>query len=610
MKKYVSWFGLSALMAVLMAVVLVFSSCSTATTPSTVTQTATQTSTETAITTTTSTQTTIAPVITTTTSSASGTPQLGGILNVIGYRTSSPPTSWDSSTTNANTDYWTDPFAEFLLAGNIEGVGPRGTNQFSFQVQETIPESFLTGELATSYEQPDPLTIIFHLRKGVMWTGNTNIGMAPREFTATDAAFSLNRYWKSQNGGANLFFLSSITAQDQYTLVIKFNTYSPMWFYLLGYGYKCSMVAPEEVAAANGGASNWKNQVGTGPFVLTDWVSGSYAQYNKNPNYWGTTTINGKQYQTPLVDTLMYPVIIDSSTSIAAIRTGKIDVSWAVSMTNKSTLNSTSPNLITYDYLKSNYYQLIFKCDTGVFTDKNVRRALMIGTDLQKIANALYPGGSVLLSSPLASNLPGVYTPLNELPESTRELFNYDPAKAKQMLADAGYANGFTTQITCQTTSEQNDLASLLVDQWSQLGVTAKINSITPAAWAVVFANKSYTGVFESSTGNSNPVSGLQYKCIPCPYNLANWSDAHSVDLYNKAIAASDTTTQNALFKELNVYIIDQCDFIGIASPQQLGCYWPWVKNYSQEVEGGYQNYVPILRLMWLDSGVRKQLGY
>jgi ABC-type transport system substrate-binding protein len=126
----------------------------------------------------------------------------------------------------------------------------------------------------------------------------------------------------------------------------------------------------------------------------------------------------------------------------------------------------------------------------------------------------------------------------------------------------------------------------------------------------VVFANKSYTGVFESSTGNSNPVSGLQYKCIPCPYNLANWSDAHSVDLYNKAIAASDATTQNALFKELNVYIIDQCDFIGIASPQQLGCYWPWVKNYSQEVEGGYQNYVPILRLMWLDSGVRKQLGY
>jgi peptide/nickel transport system substrate-binding protein len=601
MSKKVLWFGLS----ISLVLSLILSSCAKATT-TTMTNLTTTTSTKTT-TSTTSTTVTTTTAATNPTTATSNTPQYGGTLTVVGYRTASPPLNWDTSVTNASTDYWTDPYSEFLLAGDIDGKGPRGTNAFSFQIQETIPQQFLTGELAASYEQPDPLTLIFHMRQGVMWTGNNNIGMAPREFTANDAAFELNRYWKSINGGGNLYYFDSITAQDKYTLVMKFNTYSPDWLYRVGYGYKCGMVPTEEVTA---GALNWKNQVGTGPFILTDYVDGSEATYTRNPNYWGVTTINGKSYQLPFVQTLKYPVILDLSTEIAAVRTGKVDIGWAIPMTYKTNLNTISPDLTTYSYLKNNYYQILFRCDKGIFQDVNVRRAMMVGTDLKKIGSSVFPGGFEINNFPLAPNLPGISTPINEYPASTQALFNYDPNKAKQMLVSAGYPNPFTVEITFQSTSEQNDIVAALADQWSKFGVTLKLKPVDAATWANIFANKSYSDIFVGSTGNSNPVSSLQYKALPGPFNLSNYSDDKAATLFNQALGTADPVAQNALFKQLNAYIVDQCPLIGMPAPYQLETYWPWVKNYFNEVEGGYQNYLPIVRLIWVDQNLKKSSGH
>jgi peptide/nickel transport system substrate-binding protein len=256
---------------------VVLSSCGKTSTTTNVTQTTTQTTTQTG----TQSTTTTAVKTTTTTTAAPIEPQYGGTLNFIGYRTAQPPTTWDLVIGNTNTDYWSDPYTEFLLTADIAGQGPRGTNAFNFQMQETIPAKYLTGQLAETWEQPDALTLIFHIRHGVMWAGNAKIGMAPREFTAKDAEFSLNRYWQSPNGGANMYYLDSITADGNYTLNVKFKSYNPDWYYRIAYGIKCGFVPPEVAAA---GAADWRNQVGTGPFIISDYVAGSYATYKKNPN--------------------------------------------------------------------------------------------------------------------------------------------------------------------------------------------------------------------------------------------------------------------------------------------------------------------------------------
>ena len=606
MKKNVWWFGLSVLVAVLFAASLALSSCTTTTAPTTETTTATTTETTTA----TTTETTTAPTTETTTATTAEVPQYGGTLTVIGYRTASPPQGWDVANDPFTTDYWVNPYAEYLLAGNIEGDGPRGNNSFAFQVQEGIPLQYLTGELCTSWSQPDPLTLIFNIRQGVMWAGNANIGMAPREFTAADAAFELNRYWKGPYGGSASYFASA-TATDQFTLVVKMTTYSPDWAYRIGFGFKSSMVPPEVVAAPNGGADNWKNQCGTGPFELTDYVAGSYASYTKNPNYWGSTTINGTQYQTPFVQTLIYPIIIDESTRISAIRTAKVDMSLEVPMTYKETLNSTSSDLQTFSYLKNSILCVGFNVANPEFSTANVRRALMIGTDLDTIGKAVYPGGYNIDAFPLSPGLGDVWTPIDQMPSSTQELFTYSPTTAKQMLAAAGYPNGFPLTLIIQANATYEDIAALLVSEWAQIGVTVTVQTDSVPSWSGVMVNHNFSDVFMSSTGNGSAATQLgANKVFPGAANTANWNDPHAVDLTNQANITTDPTAQNTIFKQLNLYILDQCPWIGFPAPDELGTYYPWVKNYYNEVEGGDYNYTPITRLIWIDQNLKKSLGY
>ena len=604
MKKGILWLSLS----LILVASLVLSSCTKTTAPATVTATATTT----AIATTTTTATTTATTTSATTTAASTEPVYGQTLSVIGYRSTQAPVSWDLASTNTNADYYIDPYAQFLLTADIDGQGPRGTNAYSFQTQGVIPSQYLTGQLATSYEQTDPLTIIFHLRKGVMWTPNANIGMAAREFVASDVVFDFNRYFAGPNGGGNTAYIASVTAKDNYTVTVKFKTYNPDWFYRIGYGIKCGMQPPESVAAGNGGVFNWKNQSGTGPFILTDYVNGAYASYTRNHNYWESTTIKGKSYQLPFAETLVYPIMPDISTQVAAIRTAKVDVAYGIAMTYKDTLKASDPDLITFDYLKNNDYQVLFRCDTGVFADVKVRRAMEIGTDLNAIAKAIFPGGSELLGLPLAPGIGDTFTPIDQLPASTKELFTYDLAKAKQLLSDAGYPNGLPNpvEITLQTDATQSDMCALLAAQWAKLGVTLKITPLPLATWTNLFLGHTYSDIIMASTGNADPISCLQYKSLYGGYNTSNYKDDKAAAMFNAAIATTDATSRDNQFKLLNQYVLDQVEIIGMPDPYQFGSYWPWVKNFYGEVEGGYINYVPIESRMWIDPAVKKKLGY
>ena len=85
------------------------------------------------------------------------------------------------------------------------------------------------------------------------------------------------------------------------------------------------------------------------------------------------------------------------------------------------------------------------------------------------------------------------YVPLNQMPANIQDLWTYDAAKAKQMLADAGYPNGFSLVITTNSTdSTQQDVAQLLVSQWAKVGITATINAVDPTVVEVILDDYNY----------------------------------------------------------------------------------------------------------------------
>ena len=162
-----------------------------------------------------------------------------------------------------------------LLTGDWT-KGPAGTGEVDWTAGEANRPDLLTGELAESWEMPDRETLIYHIRKGVHWQDKPPVN--GREFTAEDAAFNIRRDYAK--GGYRYIANhplgkepQSVTALDRWTVEVKVP--AEFFNYLaIAIGDYCEMVPPESVALY-GDMKNWRNAVGTGPYLLTDYVPGS-----------------------------------------------------------------------------------------------------------------------------------------------------------------------------------------------------------------------------------------------------------------------------------------------------------------------------------------------
>ena len=539
---------------------------------------------------------------------AVGEPQYGGKLTTFAnlWAQAADPASADVLDGHWTTNVWTTPHMEYLLTTDFEKYGPRGTGEFGVQVLQGIPEAFLAGQLAESWEA-SPDKIVFHIRKGVTWTGNANIGMEPRELTAEDVTFSLNRYYNSEKvGGPAVFpFIDSIYAEGKYTVVVKTNRYYAGWPDLIAWGNYAAIYPPEVVAA---GASDWNNAVGTGPFIVKDYVLGAQVTWERNPYYWGKTTINGKEYQTPFIDKLIWPIIPDESTRIAALRTGKLDYAWGTPVQYEETLAETAPDLVKVEFYKNGMSGLALRCDREPFNNREVRRAMMIGTNLEAIRDAIWMKGRIH-SFPISGGLPTtLYTPMEDLPASAQELYDYDPDKARQMLADEGYPDGFKVELVFVW---EEDLADMLADQWSRFGVTAQIKHLESAAfWGALYA-KDYKDCFIRGYGTAYPLRAIHE--LGWPDHAVNTA-VYEHEYFTKQMLliqqTIDVSERNALMKDFGVWFLEEAAYIPFADWVMLIHYWPWVKNYYGESDAANCNLAPLFATMWIDQNLKAEMGY
>ena len=510
---------------------------------------------------------------------------------------------------------WGNPYMEWLLTGDITkyGLGPGGTSAFAFNLYEGVPEQYFGGELATKWEiQLTPvLTYTWTLRQGVMFTGNTNIGMAPREMTSADDVYSEQRAMARSGFAAAFSWLKSTVATDKYTVVWTCNNFYTNWAWRLG-GTALGQIWASEVAnaTAQGGADNWKNACGTGPFVLTNYVQGSLAEYTRNRAYWGSVTIDGKVYQEPFIQTLDYPIIPDISTQIAAVRTGKLDWDPKVPVTYKANLASSAPQMTAAEYTSGNIDILKFnRLTSTVANQKAVRQALEMGTDLKTIANLEY-GGGLYYSFPLAPGAAG-FVALDQLPSSTQALYSYNPTQAKAMLATAGYPNGFSIQLDVGPVQTEQDVANILSSEWAAMNVTVKINVIDATTSATEYNNVTYKDAIFTNFTVVNPFTALNLARAGLAGSTYLTSDPSGMEaMYETAAANADVTSRVGQLQQLNEAFQDDVGCIGFANAYVLNCYWPWMKNYYGEIDASYYNQIPMIKRIWVDQTMKSGLGY
>ena len=255
-------------------------------------------------------------------------PQYGGTITFLdGYGAAQAPTSWHKGPGSFwNAGIWHEPMYETLLANDIVLKGPRGTGESGFYHSAGEIMEVMTGRLAERWSLPDPKTLIYHLRRGVMWSGKPGV-MESRELTAEDIVYSFELGWTRYPDWSTTKDVESITAKDRYTVIIKSKQIPKEFETYFGAGHWLgNTIVPRELT--DEAMKDWKTHVGlgTGPFHLEDVVEGSTVSYVRNPNYWDSYVFNDKKYEIPFIDRLVKTLIKDKSSQVAALRTGKIDV--------------------------------------------------------------------------------------------------------------------------------------------------------------------------------------------------------------------------------------------------------------------------------------------
>jgi peptide/nickel transport system substrate-binding protein len=517
------------------------------------------------------------------------------------------PAGFDADLSPAvwSTAVWDAPFLSWLFGGDIDTYGPRGTDAFAFQSAEYIPPQYLGGnDLVTSWSiTMNPIVITLNLRTGVTWAANATIGMTSRPLTSADVVYSLTRGFAAPIVGGTYSFVTSVTAPDANTVNINCNTFNANWAYYIGYGYMPGMITcPESGNSTVGaGSEDWRNQSSDGPFIISNYVSGSSVTYTANPNYWGQTKINGTSYKLPFISTLVYPIIPDDSTLVAALETGKVDWNPSQPLSDASELSTGNSSLIQDKYLTGNAETLkLNRLDNQYLKNESVRRALMMATDLNTINNLEWPG-STEPGFPIAQGNPA-YTPVSQLPASTAELFTYNATTAKQAIATAGYPNGFSLAITISSASSTDtDVAQLLVSEWAQVGVTLTINSVDATAKQTLDNARNFDCIMESFSCNNPIVPESQVEAQAGVVNLDVYLASENFEtMYNKMVLDSDATTLTADEKSLALAMLDDVGFIPFGDEVGLNCYQPWIKNYYNETDTGYHNRVPMEAELWI----------
>lgn len=543
-------------------------------------------------------------------------PRYGGTLTFIFHKSQ---LGWDPCVTNPGAMYRHNLVNDNLVTGDWR-KGPIGANEISFQTLGGFtPEACRVGALAESWEYRDLLTMIFYIRKGVHWQNRPPVN--GREFTADDVVFNLKRHYTASLSNLRLsspegHVPTSIKALDRYTVEVKCpdpTTAREMFDWM---AMRAKMV-PLEVIEKYGDMNDWHNVIGTGPFTVEDEVAGTSTIMVRSPNYWENDPLHPDN-QLPYLDKIKWVIITDLSTRLAAMRTGKCDVLQGLSLEQGDIMLQHRPSM---QYSIAPFivpYAIQFRMDKPEvpWADKRVRHALALAMDNELIKRDYYQGRADILSCPVVkiTDTKEWYIPLEQLPKETQELYEYHPDKAKQLLIEAGYSDGFDVRVLC--TSRHVDLLSIFKDMWAKIGVNLLIDVREHGVYSSILGARGYPEAWLFDCFSIDP---LTFARVYMPGAPGNWNrglvDDPKVNENAAAIRAAycarDRDECVRLMQEIQPYIIDQMWQIQPPNYHRyVFLYQPWVNQFDGAYTMGPINYYRSYRYIWIDEDLKEGLGY
>lgn len=411
--------------------------------------------------------------------------------------------------------------------------------------------------LATEWEQPDPNTWVFTLRDDVTFHDGSNLTAedvkASLEHLVTRAESPLTVLWEA---------FDSVEATDEYTVTIK--TTKPLGTMLSN--LSLLFISPAEKLDEE---EFFRNPIGSGPFQVESFQPEQELKLTGYKDYW-----NGA----PNLDELTFLTIPETSSRLTALETGEIDLTWTVPNDQIEGLaNNEDIELIEDDsYL---YYFNWFNSSQEPFNDVRVRQALWYALDIETIVEDLFGDTGEQQYAPIPSSVFGY---------SEQQPYEYNPEKARELLEEAGYPDGFTARIIWAKGSGPQilELQQTMAFYWSEIGVEIEPDQLERAEWIEKLNNLDWDMDLQTNsviTGDADYTLGRLY------VSEANRNGYKNEELDEILIAAKETTDQEErkeLYAQANKLIWEEAVGIFPVQLKQVHAIRSNVKGFEPDPSG------------------------
>lgn len=352
---------------------------------------------------------------------------------------------------------------------DIQATNTQSTTRIARQIYETLifqgDDLKLSPGLAESWEAVDDTTYEFKLKKDVKFHNG-------EPFTAKDVAYTLNRASESKDIGHIVGAIDpgKIKIVDDYT--IQIGTTAPYGPFLTHLAHPATGIMNEK-AVTEGGEDYGIKPVGTGPYKLDNWITGSEITIKAFDDYHG---------EKPATPTIVFKVILEEDTRLIALENGEIDIALDISPNDVAKVEGNDDLKLYRDQNLSTAYIGFNVASKTPISDPKVRQAISHAVDVDSIIKTIYQGVGTKAVGPVNSLVFGYNDKLKP--------YDYDMDKAKELLAEAGYADGFTFKFYVGNNNSQRiSTAEVIKESLSKLNITVEISQLEWGAFLEASAN-------------------------------------------------------------------------------------------------------------------------